>query len=197
MVKVMARTNAKQWQSAMKAWTKATGKSRDDCINKFGAESCVKAMRFTPRAKVGKINTFDPEKGGKTKKQKLLFALASKKGIRKGTGGEQVMYPYVRKEFNKRKKSIGANKAGFIKPAIQLGARLRANPFGGGSASRSKGIKSKSFKMKAISFNEVAGAGIVGYAPMNRAMMAAAAQEKAWAIRRLQKQNNKFSARQF
>tara|TARA_R100000808_G_scaffold260_2_gene1558 strand:+ start:4411 stop:5004 length:594 start_codon:yes stop_codon:yes gene_type:complete len=197
MVKVMARTNAKQWQSAMKAWTKATGKSRDDCINKFGAESCVKAIRHTPKARVGRINTYDPEKGGRTKKQKLLFALASNQGIRKGSGGEQIMYPYVRKEFNKRKKSIGALKAGFIRPAIQLGARLKTTPFGGGSASKSKGIKSKSFKMKAFAFNEVEGSGLVAYKAMDRAMIEAAAQEKAWAVRRLQKQNNKFSAKPF
>jgi hypothetical protein len=198
MVNVRIRTNAKQWQSAMKAWRKAKrGASHDDCINKFGSESCVKAISFTPKTKVGKINTYDPAKGGKTKKQKLLFALASQKGIKKGSGGQQVMYPYVNKEFSKRKRSIGANKAGFIKPAIQLGANLRLKPYGGGSASESKGIKSKRFKMRAFSFNEVDGAGIVGHGPMRRAMDFVVKKEHAWAIKRLQKANNKFSAKTF
>jgi len=176
---------------------KATGKSHDDCVNKFAYESCVKAISFTPKAKTGKMNTFNPEKGGKTKKQKLLFALASKKGIKKGSGGSQVMYPYVKKEFNKRKRSVGAVKAGFIKPAIELGAKLRIRPYAGGSASRSKGTKSKRYRMKALSVNVVDGAGKIGDKPMLRAMSFAIEKEHNWAIKRLQKRNNKFSAKSF
>lgn len=198
MISIRTRTNAKQWQAAMKAWRKAKrGVSHDDCINKFGSESCLRAIAFTPKARIGKINTYDPAKGGKTKKQKLLFALASKAGIKKGSGGQQIMYPYVQKLFNKRKQSLGANKAGFIEPAKDLGAKVRTSSYAGGSASRSKGIKSKRFKMKAISYNEVDGAGIVAYEPMNRAMDFVAKREHSWAIKRLQKTNNTFSAKAF
>lgn len=198
MVPVIARTNVKQWQAAMKAWRKAKrGVSHDDCINKFGSESCLRAISFTPKTRVNRINTYDPSKGGKTKKQKLLFALASNAGIRKGSGGEQVMYPYVQRIFKKRKSSIGANKAGFLNPARDLGARVTSSPYAGKSASKSKGIKSARFRMKAYSFNEVDGAGKVAYAPMNRAMEFVAMREHNWAINRLQKANNTFSAKAF
>ena len=51
--------------------------------------------------------------------------------------------------------------------------------------------------MKAYSFNEVDGAGKVAYSPMNRAMEFVAMREHNWAINRLQKANNTFSAKAF
>tara|TARA_R100001129_G_scaffold182822_1_gene164014 strand:- start:772 stop:1362 length:591 start_codon:yes stop_codon:yes gene_type:complete len=187
--------NKRQWQSAMNTWLKAKrGASHDDCINKFGSESCFTAMRYTPKARVGKINAYDPKKGGRTFRQRLLFAMAAKNGITKG-GGK--MTNYVNKVFNSRKRSIGAVKAGFIRPAMDLGKPMRIKPYSGGSASKSRGYKSKRFKMKAISFNEVDGAGEVAYQPMNRAMAFTIQREHNWAIRRLQKANNAFSAKRY
>jgi len=184
----------------MKAWMKAKrGASHDDCINKFGAESCVKAISYTKKTPMGRLNTIDPAKGGKTYKQRVLYALASNAGIRKGSGGNRTMTPYVERQFSKRKSSLGAVKAGFINPAKQLGARLKSSPFGGGSASKSRGHKSTGTKMKAIARNEVNASGEdkIGKKPMERAMNFVVQREHAWAIKRLQKANNTFSSRRF
>ena len=182
----------------MKTWMKAKrGASHDDCINKFGAESSVKAISYTKKTSMGKLNTIDPAKGGKTKKQKVLFALAGKAGIKKGKGGAKIMYPHVQKMFSRRKSSLGSIKAGFINPAKHLGARLKSSPFAGGSASKSKGRKSTGSKMLATAKNEVNASGVYGDTPMERAMNFVVKREHAWAIKRLQKANNKFSARSF
>jgi len=196
----MARktNNVKAWRAAMKTWMKAKrGASHDDCINKFGAESSVKAISYTKKTSMGKLNTIDPAKGGKTKKQQVLFALASRDGVRRGTGGAKIMYPHVQKMFSRRKSSLGAIKAGFINPAKHLGARLKSAPFAGGSASRSKGRKSRGSKMLASARNEVNASGTYGATPMERAMAFVVQREHAWAIKRLQKANNKFSAKRF
>jgi len=195
-----ATSNAKQWQSAMKAWMKAKrGASHDDCINKFGAESSVKAIAYTKKTSMGKLNTIDPAKGGRTYKQRVLYALAARAGIKKGAGGARVMTPHVEKMFSERKSSLGAIKAGFIKPAKQLGARLTKSPFAGGSASRSRGFKSRSFRMRASALNEVNASGEddIGRKPMERAMNFVVQREHTWAIKRLQKANNTFSAKRF
>lgn len=196
----MPRTtnNVKQWRAAMKTWMKAKrGASYDDCINKFGAESSAKAITYTKKTSMSKLNTIDPARGGKTRKQQVLFALASKAGVKRGTGGAKVMYPHVQKMFSRRKSSLGAIKAGFINPAKQLGARLKSSPFGGGSASRSRGYKSRTQRMRAIAMNEVNASGVYAKAPMERAMNFVVKREHAWAIKRLQKANNHFSARAF
>ena len=90
----MARktNNVKAWRAAMKTWMKAKrGASHDDGINKVGAESSVTAISYTKKTSMGKLNTIDPAKGGKTKKQQVLFALASRDGVRRGTGGAKIM----------------------------------------------------------------------------------------------------------
>ena len=80
MVNVGSRiVNGKEWRTAMTNWVKAQRtKGHDECINKFAGESCFKAMMLTPKARVGKINAYDPAKGGRTYKQKLLLDKAQK-----------------------------------------------------------------------------------------------------------------------
>jgi hypothetical protein len=198
MSQVFVSTNAKEWSAAMKAWLKVKRRaSHDDCINKFGSESCFKAMQYTRKAPKSKITVYNPQKGGKTFKQKLLYAMASKNGIRKGKGGNKVMRPYVDKVYKSRVRGIGVVKAGFIKPATDLGKQMAIKPYGGGSASKSKGQKSIRFRMKAKSFNEVSGSGIHGYKPMQRAMAFVVHKEHNWAINRLQKANNSYSSKKF
>lgn len=198
MINIKVKSNADAWKAGMRAWLKAKRRaSHDDCINKFGSESCFKAMQFTPKTPRGKITVYNPNKGGKTYRQRLLYALAAKRGIKKGKGGEKIMRPYVDKIYKSRLKGIGVVKAGFIKPATQLGKKMAINPYSGGSASKSRGQKSVRFKMKAKSFNEVPGAGSVGYKPMDRAMAFVVQKEHNWAIKRLQKANNHYSTKAY
>lgn len=192
-----ATTNAKQWQAAMKTWLRAKRlATHDDCINHFAKQSCIKAMVKTPKARKGSWPlgaTANPEKGGRTKKQKIFYALAAKGGATRGKGIKAA----AMKIYTARRRGIGAIKAGFIKPAKELGAKLGARTFGRGSASRSRGYLSRRLKMKATAVNNVPGAGTVAYRPMEAAKAEVVRKEHQWAIRRLQKANNLFSAKKY
>ena len=217
----MARTtnNVKAWRSAMKPWMKAKrGASHDDCINKFGGESCIYASKLTPKAKKsGAMGTGakpktpsgsgagQPRKKGRRNTHVSMYhALAT--GYRRAPGGwvkhrgvhrGEGNYDEALRIYNSKRRSVGAIAAGFLKPAKHLGVKVRSTPFAGGSASKSRGKKSARSKMLASARNEVPASGVYADAPMARAMAFVVKREHAWAIKRLQKANNKFSAKSF
>lgn len=195
-----AKTNNKQWQKSMNAWLKASrGKSHADCVNHFGKWSLIGAIKKTPKAKLGKFpfnQTANPDKGGKTYKQKFYYAMAASMGAT----GEQVK-PLAQKLYKRRRSSVGVMKAGFIKPLKAFGGYNKSRVFSGGTAAKSRGVKAKgksSFrKLEATSFNNVPGSGKIAYHPMQMAKREAAQRQHKWAIDRLQRANNKFSSKSF
>ncbi len=211
----MAKTsNAREWAQAMKAWRKAKrGASHDDVVNHFGGQACAWAIRFTPKARKSKHlgDAAKPELLGgalgerapgvkrsrPTKMQQKMWHSLANKTHKRGQGN----YYEALRIYSKRRRSIGFIKAGFLKPAAKLDPRFRAGRgvelLPGKSASRSFGTMAKRGNMRAKSFNNAAGSGEVAFLPMERAMAEVARREHEWAIRRLQKENNKFSARRF
>ena len=215
----MRTNNVKAWRAAMKTWMKAKrGASHDDCINKFGGESCIYATKFTPKAKkTGAMGAGAKPKApsgsgsGQPRKRRrrnthvsMFHALATgyrksaqgwvkHRGVHRGEGN----YDEALRIYNSKRRSVGAIAAGFLKPAKHLGVKVKSTPFAGGSASKSKGKKSTRSKMLASAKNEVPASGVYAEAPMIKAMDFVVKREHAWAIKRLQKANNKFSARSF
>ena len=180
----------------MKLWAKARKRTHDEVINHFGSQACLWAVKFTPKAALGKFPlnaTADPEKGGKTHKQRFYYALAAKTGARRGEG----IKDKARNRYKKRRSGSGFLRAGFLRPASELGAKVRSMPRPGGEADRSKGTKSRGGRQRAKSFNNAEGSGDIAYKPMQKAMGTVAKLEGNFAIRRLQKANNRFSAKQF
>ena len=182
-----------------KNWLKAKRyASHDDCINNFAKKACLKAMKLTPKTPKGKFSPHNPELKRNSYKKRLFYAIAAGAGIERGTGGEEVMKPAAISIYEKRKKSAGAIKAGFIECIKDLGFKnMRARTFTGGSASRSKGNLSKKHKLRARAFNNVTASGKVAYQPMEQAKRHVIQTENDWAIKRLQRANNTFSARKF
>tara|TARA_Y100001963_G_scaffold100069_1_gene137741 strand:+ start:1923 stop:2513 length:591 start_codon:yes stop_codon:yes gene_type:complete len=195
---VTAKTNYTQWAAMQKSWLKAKRwASHDDCINNFAKKACLRAMKLTPKTAKGKFSPHNPELKRNTYKKRLFYAIAAGAGIKKGTDDE-VMKPAAVSIYKKRVKRAGAIKAGFIECIKDLGFKsMRARTFAGGSASKSKGKLSRSHRLKATAFNNVSASGVIAYKPMERAKRHVIRAEHEWAIRRLQKANNTFSARKF
>jgi len=196
---VGAKTNVTQWAAMQKQWLKAKRwASHDDCINNFAKKACLRAMKLTPKTPPGKFSPHNPELKRNTRQKRLFYALAAGAGIKKGSGGEEVLKPAAIGIYKKRKKSAGAIKAGFIECIKDLGFKnMRARTFAGGSASRSHGKQSKRHKLRATAFNNVAASADIAWQPMERAKREVIQKEHDWAIKRLQRANNTFSARKF
>jgi len=196
---VKARTNYKQWAGFQKAWLKAKrNASHDDCINNFAKKACLRAMKLTKKTARGRYNKHDPKAKRTTDASRVFFALMANAGVKKGSDGEEVMRPAAIDLYDKRVKSAGAIKAGFIECVRDLGfknMKMRAYP--GGSASRSRGKPSKNHKLRATAFNNVLGSGEVAFLPMEQAKRDVIKKEHEWAIKRLQRANNNFSAKAF
>jgi len=196
---VKAKTNYTKWATMQKNWLKAKRyASHDDCINNFAKKACLKAMKLTPKTTKGKFSPHNPELKRNTRAKRLFYAIAAGAGIKKGSGGEEVMKPAAIGIYKRRVKSAGAIKAGFIECIKDLGFKnMRARTFAGGSASKSKGKLSKAHNLKASAFNNVSASGKVARQPMEQAKRHVIQSEHEWAIKRLQRANNSFSARKF
>ena len=181
---VKARTNYTQWATMQKNWMKAKRwASHDDCINNFAKKACLKAMKLTPKTPPGKFSPHNPELKRNTRAKRLFYAIAAGAGIKKGTGGEEVLKPAAISIYKRRVKSAGAIKAGFIECIKDLGFKnMRARTCAGGSASKSRGTLSSRTDARQ---------------PMESATRDVIQKEHDWAIKRLQRANNSFSSRKF
>ena len=175
-------------------------KTEPEIINRAGGQACFQAMGKTPKAKLGKFPlnaTANPEKGGKTYKQRIFYALAAKQGATKPG-----VFDAANKLYKRRRSAKGAIAAGFFRPMRQLGFKSTRNPLKGGieatgTAGLSRGKKARSGRgrMEAKSINEVDGAFEVGGPAMEQAIPIVIADMQDWATRQLQKTNNRFSAK--
>ena len=194
------KKNQRQWKEAMNKWYRVTRTaSHDDVMNRFGGSACLFAVKLTPKARKSKYlgNAAKPVLGSSRKnKYKTIFhKIATKKGNPKGSGN----YNAALKKYNKGRMSIGAIKAGFFKPARELGKQVRAKggvtieP--GKSASKSYGEKSISGKMRALAHNAVEGSGDFAEPYMIRAMDETSRTQLDFANRMIKKANAKFAAK--
>ena len=148
------------------------------------------------RAKIGKFPlnaTANPDKGGKTRKQKFYYALMAQRGHKRGLG----IGAAATKEYNLRRSAKGAMAAGFLVSARKLGLKKRGGkavqPRAGGSALRSIGRRGKPFrKILATSTNAVEGSFEVAQKTMDRAVVAVIRDARKFALNLLQETNNKF-----
>lgn len=198
--------DAKPMVESMKQYAKVKRQmSHDEICNHFGRQACLWAVKYTPKARKSGLlgEAARPKLKGVTAKRlratgraSFFHALVSRpldkyKAYPRGQGN----YNQALKIFNGRRRSIGANAAGFLKPAQQLGKTLRTRKavlIPGASASRSYGKKSQGGQMAAVAFNNVEGSGDVAYEPMVRAMNEVSRRELEYANRQIQKVNEQF-----
>ncbi len=138
----------------------------------------------------------DPERGGKTYKGRLFYAEQASLGVKKGAGGNIVMRPAAKRSWNKRRSARGAMAAGFLTSARRHGLKKRGNktaqPRSGGSASRSIGRMSGRRKnLRATSINAVEGSFEVARGTMDKAIRYVIRDAHDYALREIQKQNDR------
>jgi hypothetical protein len=198
--------DAKPMVESMKQYAKVKRQmSHDEICNHFGRQACLWAVKYTPKARKSgflgeaarpKLKGVTAKRLRATGRASFFHALVSRpldkyKAYPRGQGN----YNQALKIFNDRRRSIGANAAGFLKPAQQLGKTLRTRKavlIPGASASRSYGKKSQGGQMAAVAFNNVEGSGDVAYEPMVRAMNEVSRRELEYANRQIQKVNEQF-----
>ena len=144
-------SNAKEWKRAFTQYAKVKrNMTHREIINHFGSQACLWAVKFTPRARKTKAladrnkpkrptptptrSTTKRRRRTKRREDVTLFhALATgyrrtahgwvkHRGVHKGEGN----YDEALRIFNSKRRSIGVLAAGFLKPAAQLGAKVRS-----------------------------------------------------------------------
>jgi len=224
-------SNVKEWKNAFSRYAKVKRKmTHREIINHFGAQACLWAVKYTPRARKTKAladrnrpKRPEPTPTRSTTKRRrrikrredvnLFHALATgyrrtahgwvkHRGVHKGEGN----YEEALKIYNSKRRSIGVLAAGFLKPAAQLGAKLRTQkktPAPGSPALKSWGKKSSLKALKAEAFNNVPGSGAIEnmagskYRPMARAMNKVIQLEMEYVRKKMQKEDNKFSSKKY
>lgn len=201
---VKAKLNLREFNAAIRAYAKES-KSKDfpAVLNHAGQKVATRAIRETKAAKnVWPLRVTDnpartTKKGNFTKRakdaQRLYYGLAKKRGL-SGDAARR----WAVNEWSKRRKGKGEAKAGWVNPALAMGAKLRLRPYGGGSASKSKGRKATGSTLRAYLANmaEAAGKrGSGGTAPLQRAINYAARDMMKYARRKMQERARKYSGR--
>jgi len=209
-------SNAKEWKAAFTQYAKVKrNMTHREIINHFGGQACLWAVKFAPKARASKAlgAAAKPKTpGGPRRKRRndhatMFHRLAT--GYRRGPGGwvnhrgvhkGEGNYREALRIYNSKRRSIGAIKAGFLKPAAMLGQKVRNRSVkieSGKSASKSWGKKSSLKQLKAEAFNNVAGSGVVGEKPMSQAMSKVIQLEMEYVRKKMQATDNKFSAKKF
>lgn len=202
-------TNVTEYRKVMDDYARARGKSHAEVIERAAQQANFRLVASekrggVPRAKLGMFPlgaTANPDKGGRTYKQRFYFALMASRGVKKGAGGAMVMLPAARRAYARRRSAKGAMAAGFLVSARKLGLKKRgpkgAQPRQGGSASRSSARRpvKKTGGYRAESINAVKGSYEVGKTPMDRAISATLRDMRQFANKILQETNNQFQRR--
>jgi hypothetical protein len=218
-------SNVKEWKAAFTKYAKVKrNMTHREIINHYGGQACLWAVKFTPKARKSKAlsdknkpkkpsptPTRSPAKRRRRIKRKedvnLFHRLATgyrrtpggwvkHRGVHKGEGN----YNEALRIYNSKRRSIGAVKAGFLKPAAMLGQKVRNRSvklYSSDSAAKSWGKKSSLKQLKAEAFNNVAGSGVVSERPMSRGMSEVIRREMEYVHRKMQATDNKFSAKKF
>ena len=150
---IQVKTNHRDYAAVMKLYGRARRKTHNEVVSRVAQQAnfrCVasEARGGVRRAKLGMfpLNAAgDPQKGGKTFKNRFFYAERASHGVKKGAGGEIIMRPAAFKAYNKRRSGRGAMAAGFLVSARRLGLKKKGaksvQPRSGGSASKSTGAK--------------------------------------------------------
>jgi len=171
--------------TALRTYRKATNKSAAYVLNRFARNVLMKAIRFTPKTKLPRINReTDP------KRSRLLWALASRDGFKKGEG----IGAEVQKRYSRRRSSKGFIAAGFFKALRVFGGRAKA-PFAGGEAAQGSGRKAKDSRLIAEFVNAATKSGEIAYEPLKKAMAVQSAHMLEYARKRMQKDADRVSGK--
>lgn len=199
-----AKLQLREFNAAIRAYAKESKKDFSDVINHAGAKVAVRAIRETPAAKKGQRPlraSDDPTrttKGGKYTRsarnsQRLFFGLAKKAGKR---GDAAVIF--ARRLWASRRSGIGEGKAGWIKPALQMGARIGARVKSGSKtagASTGKKASPRWLRARLQNMADAAGTkGAGGIAPLQRAIAYATADMLVYARRKMAARARRYSA---
>lgn len=178
---------------AIRLYEKATGKTAAETLNRFMRNVLIRLMRLVKAATLGNIRrAADPDRKTNSPIARLPWKKAAQAGHRKGEGiGDR-----ARKWFNRRVKSRGYVKAGFIPALRKFGGRTgNARLVPGGDASRGKGRKARDGSLLAAFENFSDGADIVAGPKASQAFSQAADDMETYAQRKMQKDADRYSAR--
>ena len=189
-MKLKMRISTNDFRAALKTYQKATNKDMAEVLNRAGRNVAFKAISFTPMARKSKVDQFTPGRRGP--KGRMIYAKLTKEGrSRKGQGiGRKAV-----EEHNKRNKSRGYIKAGWIEAAKDFGGRPRARTWPGGRAAKGYGRKASTLRLEAWLFNFSDGAETVGKVPLNRAMAFVAKDMLNYAYKRMRRTAKRYSGR--
>lgn len=188
------RIHTDDFRKALKTYQKATEKDMAEVLNRAGRNVAFKAMAFTPMTRLQKIRRFEPDGSG-TRQSRLFHALATKGNrlgqAKKGRGNQAL----AEKIFERRGRSRGYIKAGWIEAAKDFGGRPRKKTFPGGRAAQGYGKKASTFRLEAWLYNFAEGADKVGKVPLNRAMAVVAKDMTNYAYKRMRRTGKRYSGR--
>lgn len=200
-----ATLDLRKFNAAIRAYAKESKKDFSAVLNHAGAKVAVRAIRETPKAKTRWPLRASDDPTRRIKRlqnytklaknsQKLFFWLAKRKGL-KGSAAER----YAHREWAKRRQGIAEGKAGWIKPALAMGAKLSLRVHSKSkTAAKSIGKRSTPSTLKARLQNmaEAAGTpGAGGIAPVQRAIDYAAADMMRYANRKHRERARRYSGR--
>lgn len=197
---ITSETKFSEWErNVIRRYMRARNKTEAEVITRLGLKSCWRAVTLTQKASLTKpplSKTYDPEKGGRTPKQRAFYKIMAARGHKRGQGIKAA----AKKEYGRRRSAKGAMAAGFFNAIRDLGGKPRSR----GIKERSGGTVAKSFgrkaypnafgKTKALAVNKVEGSGVVAKPAMDRAIRAQLVDMDEH-VRKLQQTDNKFSAR--
>ena len=193
---VKLKLDLTEFQRAMKEYQKATGKDAADILNHFGGDvalRCAGALtKKAPLTKAG-VGKYAPGKG-KAYEQRLYFAKAASRGIKKGDGA---MTGAAKKGYNKARSSTGYHRAGWINAARDLGKNPRSRPVPGLLADKGYGTKARTTALTAFIKNFAEGADVVPeqFGALQKAINIVAKRELQYAQRKLQKTATRYSGK--
>lgn len=208
MIPPRVTTNASDYKRMINLYGRARNLAHQDVITSFAKDfnfymSDKRKGRGVPRAKINKwpLNkTADPERGGKTKKQRIWFVKMSEKGVKKGSGGERVMGPAAVEAYNRAGSAKGAMAAGFLVSARELGLKKKGDRGLvidrkiGKTVLQSLGKKAGA-QLHAYAVNAVLGSGEVAPPIARRAWDAVVKEKTEFALKRLEKAADKLKGR--
>lgn len=188
-------------REAFQLYEKATGKDAADILNRAAKNACIGgkglkgALQLTKLASVASINRFDPNKEAKgkaTKKRaRLHFALQAKKGMKKGEGIKAA----ATKAHNRRISARSYSKAIWGRLAVDFGAVLRGKfDIKGPKGEPAKAGPSPVAKLDSGSLETSHVTDIMADA-LQQGVKNAAADMKKYALEKMQKTADQYSAR--
>lgn len=185
----------RSFKKALQKYKEATGKDEADILNRASYNVMLRAMSFTPKARLSRFPFNAKPNKGTRYRERFFFAKLARHG-RKGTP-----YQEAEKAHKAKRSSSGYIRAGWLNAAHEFAAAAkkrppRFRPFRRGDAARGGAKRARQgFRVEAEATNYADGADSVGSGPLRMAMDFVAVDMEDWAQAQLNKTARKYSAK--